>query len=202
MEQWSRQIRACCAEFDLWEANSQASALTAHPCTKSGLTKCSGVQCGDGADRVNGLCDKDGCDFNTYRLGAKNFFGAGSKFKVDTTKPFTLVTQFITTDGTDTGDLKEVKRFYVQNGVSISNPAVNITGLPTYNSLTDATCKAQKTLFGETNTFASKGGMKAMGQALDRGMVLVLSLWDDNSANMLWLDSDFPLSANRNSAGV
>ena len=41
-----------------------------------------------------------------------------------------------------------------------------------------------------------------MGQALDRGMVLVLSLWDDTSANMLWLDSDYPLSADRTKAGV
>merc|ERR1712023_124308 len=33
------------------------------------------------------------------------------------------------------------------------------------------------------------GGMKAMGEALDRGMVLVVSLWDDVAVNMNWLDS-------------
>jgi cellulose 1,4-beta-cellobiosidase len=36
----------------------------------------------------------------------------------------TVVTQFITTDGTDNGDLKEVKRFYVQNGRVIENSKV------------------------------------------------------------------------------
>merc|ERR1712070_1047683 len=34
-----------------------------------------------------------------------------------------------------------------------------------------------------------KGGLKAMGEALDRGMVLVVSLWDDISVYMNWLDS-------------
>ena len=28
--------------------------------------------------------------------------------------------------------------------------------------------------------------------SLDRGHVLVMSLWDDYSVNMLWLDSDYP----------
>ena len=34
---------------------------------------------------------------------------------------------------------------------------------------------------------------QAHGEALGRGMVLVMSLWDDHDSNMLWLDSDFPL---------
>ena len=35
--------------------------------------------------------------------------------------------------------------------------------------------------------------IQAHGDALGRGMVLVMSLWDDHDSNMLWLDSDFPL---------
>jgi len=31
-----------------------------------------------------------------------------------------------------------------------------------------------------------------MGEALGRGVVLVMSLWDDHAVNMLWLDSDYP----------
>ena len=41
-----------------------------------------------------------------------------------------------------------------------------------------------------------------MGEALKRGMVLVLSIWDDHDAYMLWLDSDYPLSADPNKAGI
>ena len=41
-----------------------------------------------------------------------------------------------------------------------------------------------------------------MGEALKRGMVLVLSIWDDHDAYMLWLDSEYPLSADPNKPGV
>jgi len=41
----------------------------------------------------------------------------------------------------------------------------------------------------DRNRFAEMGGMKAMGEALDRGMVLVISMWDDIAVSMNWLDS-------------
>lgn len=31
-----------------------------------------------------------------------------------------------------------------------------------------------------------------MGKSMDNGMVLVMSIWDDHEANMLWLDSTYP----------
>jgi cellulose 1,4-beta-cellobiosidase len=34
--------------------------------------------------------------------------------------------------------------------------------------------------------------MKSMSDALGKGMVLVMSLWDDHYADMLWLDSTYP----------
>ncbi len=45
---------------------------------------------------------------------------------MDSTQKMTVVTQFITTDGSDNGDLKEVKRLYVQNGRVIENSKVNL----------------------------------------------------------------------------
>jgi len=45
-------------------------------------------------------------------------------FDIDTTQKITVVTQFLTSDGTDNGDLKEVRRFYVQNGQVIQNSKV------------------------------------------------------------------------------
>ena len=72
--------------------------------------------------RYGGVCDKDGCDFASYRLGDKEFYGPGKT--VDTNKVMTVVTQFITDDGTDNGNLKEVRRFYVQDGTKIENSKV------------------------------------------------------------------------------
>jgi len=193
---------SCCAEFDVWEANKQANAYTAHPCTFPGYHRCEGNDCGDGAQRQHGNCDKDGCDLNPFRNGNHNFYGPGSSYAVDTSKPFTVVTQFITSDGTDNGDLSEIRRFYVQNGKKIETPKTNVSGLGTYNSLTNQHCGNQKKVFEEAPTFIAKGGMKAMGEAMRRGMVLVLSLWDDHTANMLWLDSDYPLEADPSKPGV
>merc|ERR1712217_995186 len=43
-------------------------------------------------------------------------------------------------------------------------------------------------VFGDPDDHAKKGGLKKMGEALDRGVVLVLSLWDDYMTGMDWLD--------------
>ncbi len=41
-----------------------------------------------------------------------------------------------------------------------------------------------------------------MGEAFAKGMVLVLSIWDDYAAEMLWLDSDYPTNLPATSPGV
>jgi len=61
-----------------------------------------------------------------------------------------------------------------------------------YDSITEPFCTAQKTAFSDVNQFAAKGGYTNMGKAFDAGMVLVLSIWDDHAAHMLWLDSNYP----------
>ncbi|KAI0700609.1 cellulase [Cytidiella melzeri] len=190
----------CCSEMDIWEANSDAAAYTPHPCSVNAQTRCTGADCGQGTDRYNGLCDPDGCDFNSYRMGDKTFLGKG--LTVDTSQKFTVVTQFISDDGTTTGNLAEIRRFYVQNNKIIPNSQVSITGIDPVNSITDNFCTEQKTVFGDTNRFAAKGGLKQMGAALKTGMVLALSLWDDYAASMLWLDSDYPTTADPTKPGV
>ena len=41
-----------------------------------------------------------------------------------------------------------------------------------------------------------------MGDAFQKGMVLVLSLWDDYAVNMLWLDSDYPTTSPATQPGI
>ena len=158
-----------------------------------------GTQCGDGDERYDGICDKDGCDFNSYRMGNTSFLGTGKI--VDTSSKFTVVTQFITSDNTASGELSEIRRFYVQNGVVIPNSQSKISGV-SGNSITDAFCNAQKTAFGDHNQFETLGGLSTMGTALENGMVLALSVWDDHTADMLWLDSDYPVASSASTPGV
>jgi cellulose 1,4-beta-cellobiosidase len=194
------QYGTCCTEMDIWEANSQGSAYTPHPCSVNGQYRCSGTECGDDDNRYNGVCDKDGCDLNTWRTGTKTFYGPG--LTVDSTKPFTVVTQFLTADNTTTGPLSEIRRVWVQNGKVIPTPFSGFSALSSFDSVSDKFCDAQKTLFDDKNSFKDKGGLKALGTALDRGLVLVMSLWDDHAAQMRWLDSDYPPNKPADAPGV
>ncbi|KAK4147491.1 glycoside hydrolase [Dichotomopilus funicola] len=187
---------SCCTEMDIWEANSISTAFTPHPCTTIGQERCEGDSCGGtySSDRYGGTCDPDGCDFNAYRQGVKDFYGPS--MTVDTTKPFTVVTQFIA----DGGTLSEIKRFYVQDGTVIENPQSAIEG-NTGNSITADFCKSQKVAFGDEDVFNQKGGMAGFSEGLATPMVLVMSLWDDHYANMLWLDSTYPTDAGADEPG-
>jgi len=85
------------------------------------------------------------------------------------------------------GILTSIEQFYVQFGREIHHP--NYAGLGNQNTESDESCQSQKTAFSDRNRFAEMGGMKQMGEALDRGMVLVISMWDDIAVAMNWLDS-------------
>jgi cellulose 1,4-beta-cellobiosidase len=171
--------------MDIWEANSVSAALTPHSCSTISQSMCDGNACGGtySTTRYAGTCDPDGCDFNSYRQGDTTFYGNG--MTVDTSKVFTVVTQFIG------NPLTEIKRFYVQGGTVIPNSQSTIANV-TGNSITTAYCDAQKAAFGDNYSFKTHGGFTSMSSALSAGMTLVMSVWDDHYANMLWLDSTYP----------
>ncbi|KAG8938194.1 hypothetical protein FRC04_009309 [Tulasnella sp. 424] len=153
---------SCYKEMDIWEANSISAAYTLHPCDIAGLYWCRG--------------DHD-------------FYGPSKT--VDTTKKFTVVTQFINDSGTASGNLSETL-CPSKNGVVIANFVHKIAAVPVVNSIIEAYCDAQKSGFGDTTSFQNHGGLVDMGKSLARGGVLVLSVWDDYAVNMLLLDSTYP----------
>jgi len=133
-------------------------------------------------------------------MGDKSFYGKG--LTVDTSSKFTVVTQFLTSTNSSSGTLSEIRRLYVQNGKVIQNSKVNIPGMDAMDSITTNFCTQQKTTFGDTNSFAAHGGLANMGKAFANGMVLVMSVWDDHAANMLWLDSNYPTTADATKPGI
>ncbi|KAL1511126.1 hypothetical protein AB1Y20_005946 [Prymnesium parvum] len=189
---------SCCVEMDVWEANSLATAYTAHSCAVHSQTRCDGAACGDDwkGQRYDGVCDKDGCDVQPYRLGNRSFYGPSAAAAIDSTRPFTVVTQFVTADGTDGGALSQIRRHYWQDGVRVDAAAVEVGG-GRYDGISAEYCAAEAAAFGGNGTFAARGGMGSMGAANDAGMVLVLSLWDDPLSHMLWLDSTQPANSTK-----
>lgn len=142
----------CCNEMDILEGNSRANAFTPHPCTSSD-------------------CDKSGCGFNPYSQGKKDYWGPGGT--VDTSKPFTVITQFITNDGTTSGSLSKITRKYIQDGKMVASAMAG------GDTITADACASA----------ANFGGLVGMGSALGRGMVLTFAIWNDASGFMNWLDS-------------
>lgn len=181
-----------CAEVDVFEGNTRSNVFTSHPCKKTdGYHTCSGeTEC------AKLTCDRGGCDYNPYRVGAIDFYGLGDKFKIDTSRTFTVLTQFITDGDTDTGDLVEIRRLYIQDGKLVPIPDVTIT-TPDYDGgeITDKFCAAERKAFNETDDHTNIGGLRRMGKSLRKGMVLAISLWADWNVNMQWLDSVFPPKA-------
>lgn len=202
----SGRYGSCCAELDIWEANSISTAFTSHPCASfTGTHRCaSPEECGDSTNRYKGVCDKDGCDFNAYRMGNTSFYGPGSQFAIDSTRKFTVVTQFVTSDGTANGDLADIRRFYQQDGRRVENPRATWDALAASDvrSLTAETCGATKKAFGDVDDHAAKGGLVQLGRALKNGVVLTLSLWTDHAAQCLWLDSSYPVEKDPKLPGV
>jgi cellulase len=112
----------CCNEMDILESNALATAMTPHPCKGN-------------------TCDKGGCGYNPYASGQTNFWGPGKT--VDTSKVFTVITQFAATGG----KLSSITRKYIQNGKEIDGGG------------TITTCGSESTT----------GGLTGVGQALASG---------------------------------
>lgn len=174
-------VGLACAEVDLWEASSISQAFTPHNCKNVDSALCRGEECAR-------MCDRAGCGFASYRMGSPDFYGPSKT--VDTTKVFTVITQFITSDGSDDGDLVEIRRVYIQNGRVIQNAPVNIPKVPPFTSTSDQFCDTIQSVFGGSGDFNKFGGMKSMGDSMRRGMVLVMSIWADSHDGMAWLDGD------------
>merc|ERR1712187_906661 len=73
----------------------------------------------------------------------------------------------------------------------MGTPTVTLQG-NTYNSITTEFCQDWVDTTKDGTNFIQKGGFDAVDKALEQGVVLVMSLWDDHFANMLWLDSIYP----------
>ncbi|TFK34293.1 concanavalin A-like lectin/glucanase domain-containing protein [Crucibulum laeve] len=111
---------ACCNEMGIWEANSISTTYTPHPCTAPSLTRST-----DALGRYDVVCDPDGWDFSSFRMGEKGFYGKGLTFLTDS--------------NSTNGNLKDISRMYVQDGKVIHSSKDSTTKF----------CNAQKVAFDD-----------------------------------------------------
>jgi hypothetical protein len=160
-----------CAEFDIMEANTRSIVYTTHPCSLLKQHVKNTVQ-----------CMSDGCGFNAYRYGGRSFWGPGATYKVDSSRKMTIVTQFLTKDKTDKGDLVEIRRLYVQGGKVIPNAKVTVYNSGEFDSISDQFCKTAG------HQIDGYHAMAFLGNSFKNGHALIFSLWDSFDA-MTWLDA-------------
>lgn len=183
----STSLGACCAEMDLWEGNTLAQAYAAHPCVLPGAVECRREVC----EAKVGLCDRSGCELASQR-GGEDYYGPNKT--IDTNHKFTVVTQFITDDGTSKGHLTEIRQYYMQKGGIIPPRSVRFPGIGSFDSMTEDYCSILADSFPSlpSHEFQDKGGLESMGRSMGRGMVLVMSLWTDDVTNTLGSISKVP----------
>lgn len=90
--------------------------------------------------------------------------------------------RFVADDGTASGSLMQIRRVYVQDGTVVSNAVVEVDSIFVYSVAVEYCAES-------AGYFEKMGGLKRLGQAFGRGMVLVFSIWNDRGACMNWLDS-------------
>merc|ERR1719316_1075082 len=115
---------------------------------------------------------------NPYLMGHKKFYGPGADYTINTEKPFTIVTEF-RDDGK--GHLAGMYQYYYQDGKKIEQPEY---GFGDGNAMTQETCTKIFKHYKDDDFFNDHGGMPQFSKAVERGMTMVLSFWDDMATDM------------------
>jgi hypothetical protein len=202
-----------CSEMDLWEANTEAQQYTTHACIDvCGSFTEDEPQC-KSSGSPSTVCDQSGCGLNPFRYGPGTtynaefnnnaWYGKGSSFELDSTKLFTVVTQFHVSNG-NVDDLMNITRFYLQNGKRIDLPTLYV--LPPKDgqhmgpfiepAITSAYCTD---IYDRWDGNAKLEPLAQMGNNMKKGMVLTMSSWyseetyvngkpEGSQTGMSWLD--------------
>ncbi|KFA62579.1 hypothetical protein S40285_05804 [Stachybotrys chlorohalonatus IBT 40285] len=89
-------------------------------------------------------------------------------------------------------DANGLTQFLVQDGRRFTIPAPTYAGISSTSDITPTFCTNQFRVFGDRDRFSEVGGWSKLNEALRMPLVLVMSIWNDHYANMLWLDSTYP----------
>jgi hypothetical protein len=200
-----------CSEMDIMEANTRAQQYTTHACIDTCGSFADAPECkGNGSPST--VCDQSGCGLNPFRYGPGTTYnaefnndkwhGVGSGFALDSSKPFTVVTQFHADP--QTKELAKIARFYMQGTKRVDLPTLYV--LPPKDgqhmgpfenpAITKEFCPA---IYDRWNGNKGLTPLVQMGKNMENGMVLAMSAWyaketytngkpQGSQTGMSWLD--------------
>jgi hypothetical protein len=201
-----------CSEMDLFEANTEAQQYTTHACVDACGSHTSGVPACQGKGTPSTVCDQSGCGLNPFRYGPgttydaefdnAGWYGPGSGHALDSTKLFTVVTQFHADAAT--AELTNITRFYLQAGKRIDLPTLYILP-PTDGSHMGGFASPEinsgfcTDIYDRWDGGAGNKPLTQMGRNMENGMVLAMSAWyaqetyvngkpQGSQTGMSWLD--------------
>ena len=191
-----------CSEMDVLEANTDAQQYTSHACLDACGSYSTSAQCKSDPGKPSTICDQNGCGLNPFRYGPgttyntktdhENWYGPGATNALDSTQPFTVVTQFNDDAGGGGGGgggggdaeggpgLASITRFYVQKGKRVDLPTLYVLrpkggqrmgGYPS-PAITADYCTD---IYDRWNP--SLHPLAQMGRNMEGGMVLAMSAW-------------------------
>jgi len=194
-----------CSELDLFEGNTVAQQYTTHGCVDACASYTEGVSECEYTGSPKTVCDQSGCGLNPFRYGPgtsyneetnnDQWLGFGSDYEIDTSKPFTVTTQF--------HDMN-ISRFYLQNGQRIDLPTLYVAP-PTDGShyspfegpaLREDFCVD---IYDRWDGDTKLKPLAQMFKNMENGMVLAMSAWyaqetyvnglpTESQTGMSWLD--------------
>lgn len=200
-----------CSEMDLFEGNTVAQQYTTHACDDACASYTEGVSECQSSANAETVCDQSGCGLNPFRYGAGSsydtetnneaWYGTGSSYQLDSSKPFTVTTQFYETN---------ITRFYLQNGKRIDLPTLYVR-TPTDGShyepfespaIRDDYCSDIYDRWGDPDLhprLITRKPLDQMFKNMENGMVLAMSAWyseedyvnglpSGTQTGMSWLD--------------
>jgi len=201
-----------CSEMDIMEANTRAQQYTTHACIDTcGSFSTDAPEC-KGTGSPSTVCDQSGCGLNPFRYGKGTTYnaefnndkwhGVGSGFALDSSKPFTVVTQFHADP--ETKVLAKIARFYMQENKRVDLPTLYVLppkdgshyGAFENPAITKDFCPD---IYDRWNGNKGYTPLAQMGKNMGNGMVLAMSAWyaketytggkpTGSQTGMSWLD--------------
>jgi len=177
-----------CSEMDILESNTDAQQYTTHACIDACGSFSTAAECKSNG-QASTVCDQSGCGLNPFRYGPgttydtetnnANWHGVGSKFQLDSSKPFTVVTQF---HAGSANELASVVRFYLQSRRRVDLPTLYVRkptdgitmGALENPSITSDFCTD---IYDRWSGQSDYEPLRQMGKNMESGMVLAMSAW-------------------------